>query len=247
MLFTPPVAETRIKALCHGESLVKQDLTHELQNLKVKQEVLTRNWRSGGSANLLHFFMEILPKVVDCDRCSFFIHDPVTDEVWLQCGTGLQERSIVVPRTGSNVGRVVATGRHVMIVRREQQSEFAKQVEDKVGYLTDNMLCVPIKSLTTNQVTGAIQVINKKGENGHLGFTDADRALLERVADHVAMVTENIYLSQEMVVVSDKLRGKVDMAEWVVKMWMGFMGLVILAAFGVIVYFTPYMLEILKR
>lgn len=226
---------------------MKLDLTRELQNLKLKQEVLTRSWRAGGDKDLLHFFMEILPKVVDADRCSFFIHDPITDEVWLQCGTGLKERSIVVPKTGSNVGKVIATGRNVITVKREQQSEFAKQVEDKVGYVTHNMLCVPIKSLTSNQVIGAIQVINKTGDNGSLGFTNADRELLERVADHVGMVTENIYLSQEMVTVSDKLRGKVDMAEWVVKMWMGFMGLVILAAFGVIVYFTPHMFEILKR
>ncbi|MBF0162329.1 MAG: GAF domain-containing protein [Magnetococcales bacterium] len=226
---------------------MKQDLANEWQKLKAKQEALTRNWKSSGNQDLLHFFMEILPKVVDADRCSFFIHDPVTDAVWLQCGTGLKERSIVIPKTGSNVGRVVATGRHVSIVRREQQSEFAKQVEEKVGYVTQNMLCVPIKSLTTDQVTGAIQVINKRGNNGHLGFTDQDRELLERVADHVGMVTENIYLSQEMVTVSDKLRGKVDMAEWVIKLWMGFMGLVLLAAFGVIVHFTPHMLEILKR
>ena len=226
---------------------MKQDLTHELHTLKAKQEVLARNWKSGGSKDLLHFFMEILPKVVDADRCSFFIHDPITDQVWLQCGSGLQERSIVVPKSGSNVGKVVATGRHVAIVKREQQSEFAKEVEERVGYVTNNMLCVPIKSMTTNQVTGAIQVINKLGKKGHLGFSDADRLLLERVADHVAMITENIYLSQEMVTVSEKLRGKVDMAEWVIKMWMGFIGLVILAAFGVIIYFTPHMLEILQR
>lgn len=226
---------------------MKQNLTHELHRLKLKQEALSRSWKGGGDKDLLHFFIEILPKVVDADRSSFFIHDPVTDEVWLQCGTGLQERSIVVPKTGSNVGKVVATGRAVNIIKRDQQSEFAKKVEEKVGYVTHNMLCVPIKSPIDKQVIGAVQVVNKQGEQGSLGFTHDDQALLERVAAHVGMVTENIYLSQEMVSVSDKLRGKVDMAEWVVKMWMVFMGLVILAAFGVIVYFTPHMLDILKR
>ncbi|WP_130472350.1 GAF domain-containing protein [Candidatus Magnetaquicoccus inordinatus] len=226
---------------------MKKELANEWQKIKSKQEALTSKWKSTGNQDLLQFFMEILPKVIDADRCSFFIHDPVTDAVWLQCGTGLKERSIVIPKSGSNVGKVVATGKPVCIVRREQQSEFAKQVEEKVGYMTQNMMCVPIMSQTSNQVTGAIQVINKQGENGHLGFTEADLALLERVANHVGMVTENIYLSQEMVTVSDKLRGTVDMAEWVIKMWMGFMGLVILAAFGVIVHFTPHMLEILKR
>lgn len=227
---------------------MQHNLTHELLVLKKKQEALSRNWKAGGDKELLQFFMEIMPTLINAARCSFFIHDPVTDEVWLQCGTGLQERSIVVPKTGSNVGKVVATGRPVRIVRREQQSEFAKQVEEKVGYVTHNMLCVPIKSLIDPQhVIGAVQVINKQGDQGHMGFTDTDHVLLERVAAQVGMVTENIYLSQEMVTVSDKLRGKVDMAEWVIKMWMVFMGLIILAAFGVIAYFTPHMLEILKR
>lgn len=226
---------------------MRQDLSHELQKLRTKQEVINRTWSTTGNKELLHFFMEILPKVVEADRCSFFIHDPVTDKVWLQCGTGLSERSVVVPKTGSNVGKVIATGRHVSIANKDQQSEFAKQVEEKVGYETLNMMCVPIKSPTTDKVTGAVQVINKKGKNKQNGFTDTDRILLERLADHVAMVTENIYLGQEMVNVSDKLRGKVDMAEWVIKMWMGFMGLVVVAAFGVIVYFTPHILGILQR
>ena len=226
---------------------MKPDLSMQLRSLKARQEMINRTWNTAGNKELLQFFMEILPKVVDADRCSFFINDPVADEVWLQCGTGLEERSIIVPKTGSNVGRVIATGKYVSVTNKEELSPFAKKVEEKVGYQTNTMLCVPIKSLTSKQVTGALQVINKKGKNKHLGFTEEDRKILEKVATHLEMVTENIYLGQEMVNVSDKLRGKVDMAEWVIKMWMGFMGLVVAAAFAVIFYFTPHIFGILQR
>ncbi len=226
---------------------MKHDLSLQLRNLKSRQEMVNRTWNTSGNKELLQFFMEILPKVVDADRCSFFINDPVANQVWLQCGTGLEERSIIVPKTGSNVGRVIASGKFISIVKKDQMSPFAKKVEEQVGYQTYNMLCVPIKSLTTGQVTGALQVINKKGKNKQMGFTDEDRKILEKVANHLEMVTENIYLGQEMVNVSDKLRGKVDMAEWVIKMWMGFMGLVVAAAFAVIFYFTPHIFGILQR
>lgn len=226
---------------------MKQDLSSQLQTLKNKQQVINRTWNATGNKELLEFFMELLPKVVECDRCSFFINDPVADEVWLQCGTGLKERSIIVPKTGSNVGKVIATGKSIYVLQKGDQSEFAKKVEENIGYVTQTMLCVPIRSLTTKAVTGAIQVINKKGKNKSKGFTEEDHRILEKLADHLEMVTENIYMNQEMVDVSDKLHGKVDMAEWVIKMWIGFMGMVLIAAFGVIVYFTPHILSLLQR
>ncbi len=191
--------------------------------------------------------MEMLSKLVDAERCSIFIHDPATDEVWLKAGTNLKERSIIVPRSGSNVGRVIATGQYVHVTNRDEMSSFAKTVETITGFKTDNMLCVPIKSPINANVPGAIQVLNKKGRNKKDGFTDKDREMLEKAAHHLGMVIENIYMGQEMLDISDKLSGRVDVAEWIIKLWIGFMAVVVAVAFGVIVYFTPHILDILQR
>ncbi len=191
--------------------------------------------------------MEILAKAVDAERCSIFIHDPTTDEVWLKAGTNLPERSIIIPRSGSNVGRVIATGQFVSIARPEEQSSFAKTVETVTGFKSENMLCVPIKSPINSGIPGAIQVLNKKGRNKAEGFTDKDRMTLEKAAHHLGMVIENIYMGQEMLDISDKLSGRVDVAEWIIKLWIGFMAVVVAVAFGIIVYFTPHIFNILQR
>lgn len=224
-----------------------QELARRLKNLRVWHQRLQRKWHPNENTELLEFFMEILAKVVDAERCSIFIHDPTTDEVWLKAGTNLPERSIIVPKSGSNVGQVIATGRYVNITNRDEQSSFAKTVETVTGFKTENMLCVPIQSPINSKIPGAIQVLNKKGRNKKEGFSDKDREILEKAAHHLGMVIENIYMGQEMLEISDKLSGRVDVAEWIIKLWIGFMAVVVTVAFGIIFYFTPHIFDILQR
>ncbi|MBF0448214.1 MAG: GAF domain-containing protein [Magnetococcales bacterium] len=224
-----------------------QELARRLNKLRAWQQRLNHKWHPNENTELLEFFMEMLTKVVDAERCSIFIHDPATDEVWLKAGTNLPERSIIIPRSGSNVGRVIATGQSVSVVKAEDRSPFSKTVETVTGFVSENMMCVPIKSPIGSGIPGAIQVLNKKGRNKKEGFTEKDREMLEKAAHHLGMVIENIYMGQEMLDISDKLSGRVDVAEWIIKLWIGFMAVVVAVAFGIIVYFTPHILTILQR
>ncbi|MBF8271823.1 MAG: hypothetical protein HW380_928 [Magnetococcales bacterium] len=225
----------------------KQELGQRLKQLIAWQECIHKTWHPNQNRELLEFFMEVLASALHAERCSIFIHDPVTDGVWLKCGTGLEERAIIIPKTGSNVGKVIATGRYVSINTDAEQSSFAKKVEVITGFKTRNMLCVPIKSPNRNEIPGAIQLLNKSGEDAAKGFTDKDRIVLEKAASHLGMVIENIYLGQELVEITGKLTGRIDVAEWIIKLWIGFMGVVIAVAFGIIIYFTPHILDILQR
>ncbi|MBF0108141.1 MAG: GAF domain-containing protein [Magnetococcales bacterium] len=225
----------------------KQELGQRLKQLVAWQECINKNWHPTQNRELLEFFMEILASALDAERCSIFIHDPVSDGVWLKCGTGLEERAIVIPKTGSNVGKVIATGQSISITTEEEKSSFARKVEIVTGFTTRNMLCVPIKSPNRDEIPGAIQLLNKRGTTANEGFTEADRIVLEKAARHLGMVIENIYLGQEFVEITGKLTGRIDVAEWIIKLWIGFMGVVIAVAFGIIIYFTPHILHILQR
>ncbi|MEO5327425.1 MAG: GAF domain-containing protein [Magnetococcus sp. THC-1_WYH] len=225
----------------------KQELGNRLKQLIAWQECIHKTWHPTQNRELLEFFMEILASALQAERCSIFIHDPVSDGVWLKCGTGLDERAIVIPKTGSNVGKVIATGRYVNLTADEEKSSFAKKVEILTGFKTRSMLCVPIKSPNRNEIPGAIQLLNKIGDDGSKGFTEKDRIVLEKAASHLGMVIENIYLGQELVEITGKLTGRIDVAEWIIKLWIGFMGVVIAVAFGIIIYFTPHILTILQR
>ncbi|MBF0284342.1 MAG: GAF domain-containing protein [Magnetococcales bacterium] len=222
----------------------KDDVKSQLEGLKLKQQMLKRFWDPQGNKEVLDFFVEIVPRLVESERCSIFIHDPTSQEVWLQCGTGLDEKQIVLPMIGSHVGEVIKSGQARMFSGHDHRSEVAKKVESRTGFVTRSMLCVPIRTLGDDKVTGAIQVLNKRGADS---FTEEDRTLLERVAEHLEMVIQNIYLSHQMACVSDTLCRRASVAEWAIKLWMGVLGVIIAVVFGVLIYFTPKVMSVFMR
>ncbi|MBW2506601.1 MAG: sigma-54-dependent Fis family transcriptional regulator, partial [Deltaproteobacteria bacterium] len=65
----------------------------------------------------------------------------------------------------------------------------------KTGFVTNNMICAPIKSATTHGITGAIQILNKRLSGT---FTKEDMSQLEEVAKYLALSIENIIINQEI-------------------------------------------------
>ena len=76
----------------------------------------------------------------------------------------------------------------------------------KTGFVTRNALCVPVHGVTKNRITGAIQVLNKIGTHT---FTDEDRVILEKLAFHLQMNIENIFIKQELAKISDEMKEQI--------------------------------------
>ena len=53
----------------------------------------------------------MIPRMLNAERCSVFIHDPVNRKIWLKAGTALQERGIEVSVKDSIVGEVISSGK----------------------------------------------------------------------------------------------------------------------------------------
>lgn len=182
---------------------------HKLEQLRNKQQMMDKAWREAGNRKLLEFFVDVMPRALDAERCSIFILDPVDEKAWLQCGTGLSEKQLKVPTQNSIVGRVISNGEVVMESDLEEQVGAHDVVAVKTGFVTRTALCVPVHGVTTKKVVGAIQVLNKRrGE-----FTDEDRELLERLAFHLEMNIENIFLRQELAKISVEMGKKIKMLE----------------------------------
>lgn len=157
--------------------------------------------RLGGTATdptdhpLLSFFVSTTCKLLGTERCSIFILDTATKRVWLKRGTGVGDRAIEVQIEGSIVGQVIATGEPVIENDMAHRSGAHRQVEQDIGFVTRNMVCVPIRGADGSAVLGAVQVLNK-----HQGdFTQADAAELGELARYLQMTIDAIYHNQEMV------------------------------------------------
>ena len=139
----------------------------------------------------------------------FFEQDPINEKVWLQCGTGLTEKQLQVPTANSIVGQVIESGNFVMEHDLEEQAGAHDVVAVKTGFVTRSALCVPVNGVTSKKVVGAIQMLNKvRGE-----FSDDDRRILDRLAYHLQMNIENIYLRQELATMATEMDKKIKKLE----------------------------------
>jgi len=185
-------------------------LEQKLTEFKHKQSQIDQAWRNTGNRKLIEFFVELIPKALNVDRCSIFVLDPKDEQLWLQCGTGMQEQQIKVPKWSSLVGRVIETGQYVLEDDMENSVGAHDTVDIKTGFISRNSLCVPVMGVTVSKVTGAIQVLNKLGGSD---YTNADREMLEKMAFHLQSHIENLFLRQEIYKVSLKMKQQIVMLE----------------------------------
>ena len=188
----------------------KSTLERKLETIRAKQEKLEQSWKKTGNKELLQFFIDIMPSVLNVERCSIFILDPEENKAWLQCGTGLEEKQVTVPTRGSVVGRVISSGQAWKDMDLEASVGEHDVVSMKTGFVARNTLCVPVFGVSTSAVTGAIQVLNKRGEND---YTENDEVLLGRLAYQLQMNIESIFLRQEMAKISDEMKRKIEELE----------------------------------
>jgi transcriptional regulator with GAF, ATPase, and Fis domain len=187
--------------------MTEQSLEAKLRTLEHKHKLINDAWQKTGNRELLAFFVELMPKALDCERCSIFILDPVDNNIWVQCGTGLLEKQVSVSQSGSMVGEVISTGEPRLVEDMQGQVGTHDIVAAQTGFVARNALCVPIHGVSTKRVTGAIQVLNKQQGKR---FTQHDHALLDKLAYHLQMNIENIFLRQEMSKLSVALGKKIQ-------------------------------------
>lgn len=187
--------------------MTQLSLAEKLTALRAKQAQVDAAWAKTGNRQLIEFFVDIIPKVVEAERCSIFILDPKEDNVWLQCGTHLKEKALKVPIWNSVVGRVIETGEIVVEYDMDNMVGVHDTVGLKTGFIVRDTLCVPVRGVSVTKTTGAIQILNKHGKSQQ--YTEEDKNILERLSYQLAMNIENIFLRQELGKVSVAMGKKI--------------------------------------
>jgi transcriptional regulator with GAF, ATPase, and Fis domain len=172
----------------------------------MRLEQVNRAWTINEYESLLKFYVNIVPKMIEAERCSICIIEPGKNMVWLKYGTGLKEKELMPPIEGTVVGDAISSGKWA-VANDLEKSAYHTELASKTKFMTRNLLCAPIKSLTDHGVTGALEVLNK---NGGEQFTQKDGELLQEIADYLSMALENILLNQEILQLSTTLNQEID-------------------------------------
>ena len=204
------ISEPRVDRISRSQESGEQLYRH-LDQFRLRERLLNRSWSMRGNKKLLALFVEIIPRVLNVERCSIFINDPATGKVWLQTGTGVDEKQIEVNIKDSLVGQVITTGKYIVEEDMDRLDGPHKKVDAQTGFITRNELCVPIKSLSGQKTAGAILLLNKKGGKY---FEKQDRVFLEKVASHLQSAIESIFLRQELMDFSEILTHRARFSSW---------------------------------
>ncbi|MBF0186946.1 MAG: GAF domain-containing protein [Magnetococcales bacterium] len=218
-----------------------QEIRRKFDKIRLKQRMIERAWNVDGNKEMLQFFVDILPRTMQAERCSIFVHDATSKQTWLQCGTDSSERRVELPSKGCLVGEVLNDGNVRIDNDIANRTNAMQMVAPGSDVVMQNVLCVPIRSLSGKHVSGAIQIVNKLDGQP---FDEEDRLLLEKIARHMQTAIENIYLSHDAVKITRTMQEKIDMTEFFTRVMVGFM---VVSVLIVIVTFTPHIIEIFSR
>ena len=210
-----------------------------LEGIASKQQLLSDQLDPRKESKFLEFYVRFIPRLLNAERCSVFIYDPVNSKVWLKAGTALRERGIEVSLSDSIVGQVISSGRPVVTTDLQSRDGTHKKIDTTTGFVTREVICVPIRSGDGTTVTGAIQVLNKQGGGR---FSEEDRTFLEEVGDHFQNIVESIYVGQEAISITKSTVTAASRAV-VGSLIVAFVSILIVTMFGIYGGLRPWFVD----
>jgi len=166
---------------------------------------LRQHWEQLRHRDLFALLVLTVPPLLEAERVSVFVRDPLSGSIWLEAGTGVVERQIVVAGPESMVGRAIASGEVQRCSQLAATSGVHQEVAASTGFVTETALTLPLRSVDGSVVIGALQVLNKRGPQAPGGFDAADVDLLQQVAFAIQPSLQEVYERQQMLLEAEQL------------------------------------------
>lgn len=179
----------------------------QLSILRQRLSQVARSWAIDDYRACVRFYTRMLPRWMAVERCTIFIMELESRKICSIFGTGLIERQIEPPLEGSVVGGVIRSGQSCIENTLSSNSGFHVYAAELTGFMCRNMLCSPIRSPSGNGVIGAVQLLNKLGNEV---FDAEDLQQLEEVAHYLSISIESIVLNQEILRIAGYLDNEVE-------------------------------------
>ncbi|MDY6358643.1 MAG: HD domain-containing protein [Cyanobacteriota bacterium] len=180
------VINTRIKQLQNGMDYSLPTQTDPLVSLvKISRSITALT----DIDELLKVIAEETRNAMQADRCTVFLWDKDSNELWSKVALGVGDKEIRFPADKGLAGYVVQTGETVNITNAYSDSRFNPEVDKSTGYHTKTILCMPIMN-NNHEIIGAFQVLNKIDGV----FTKNDEDLLIAIGGSASIALENAQL-----------------------------------------------------
>ncbi len=135
---------------------------------------------------VLNTLLDATTAELNAERGTLFLNDYETNELYSRVAQGSFRREIRILNTTGVAGHVFTTGLGAIVHDAYADPRFNRSIDERTGFVTRNILCVPIKT-AKGLVVGVAQLLNKrKGK-----FMAADLDLLQKMAAQGAVALQS--------------------------------------------------------
>ncbi len=113
--------------------------------------------------------------LTSADRCSVWVVNEKKKTIWTKVAHGIEP--IEIPMDSGLVGDAIMHGQKILIEDAYKDERFNKEIDKKTGYKTKSMMIIPMFDYQDN-IIGAFQVMNHKGERDYFDKRDMKRLML---------------------------------------------------------------------
>jgi adenylate cyclase len=142
---------------------------------------------------LIEIILTKAREIMDAERSTLFLVDRERGELWSKVAEGLGSGEIRLPLGTGIAGHVAATGATVNVADAYDHPLFSRVVDQRTGFRTRALLCMPIRD-SAGTVVGVTQVVNKRVG----AFSAADERLLAAFSSQAGVAVEKATLFERV-------------------------------------------------
>ncbi len=150
------------------------DLKRRLHRAELLLDISHRISAQDSLDAVLQTLVEITTDTLNAERGSLFLNDPDSNELYSRVAQGNFRREIRILNNSGIAGYVFTTGEGLIIHDAYADPRFNRSVDEQTGFVTQSILCVPIRD-PRGAAIGVAQTLNKKKGR----FTPHDLALFQ--------------------------------------------------------------------
>jgi len=128
--------------------------------------------------------MEVVSETLSAERSSLFLYDQDTQELFSRVMQDSVVGEVRFPSRLGVAGAVFASGKSEIIADAYADARFNREIDEKTGFVTRNVLCVPIKNKTGNVIgAGERPVARERRAGAARGGAAARRLQRDRLGN----------------------------------------------------------------
>ncbi len=162
-----------------------------LQKLKILKKLHNELTSEMDLTSILTLIVQETIKLLRADRCTLYVYDPITHELWSKVVSKLEVNEIRLKIGLGICGYVAQTREMVNVADAYSDPRFNKKIDEITNYRTQSILAIPMLN-PDNQLIGVMEVINKKGEGSV--FDTSDEFLISIISSISAVAIQQAQL-----------------------------------------------------